>query len=130
MQGNRFCRFKGSGCSHSNGKATSQRIKSNPQELPVTPQIVENNNFSNQKTAPEFSLILCRPEGKQGTIQGRVVDVAEIAELAVDGSEVNFGVDGKFEFHTLYQLVASALRLKPPTLLVSQHRCISHWNGR
>ena len=88
------------------------KLKSNPQKLPVTRQIVENNNSSSQKTAPEILIESVSTEGKQGTIQGRVLDVAEVAELAVDGSEVYFGVDGKFEFQTFVPVGGVSVKIE------------------
>ena len=93
-------------------KQLPSELNSNPLKLPATPQIVGNNNFSNQKTAPEILIESVSTEGKQGTIQGRVVDAAEIAELSVDGSEVYFGVDGKFEFQTFVPVGGISVKIE------------------
>ncbi len=81
-------------------KQLLNELKSNPGKLPAPTQMVENNNFSKPKGAPEILIDNVSTKGKQGTIEGQVVDTAKIVELTVDGSKVLVGVDGNFKFQT------------------------------
>ena len=67
---------------------------------PRLPQPAVEDIVAEPKTAPEILIGNAFTKGKQGTITGRIRTTSEIVELTIDGSEIDVGFAGNFEFQT------------------------------
>ncbi len=67
---------------------------------PRPPQSAAEDILSEAKMAPEILIRNVVTSGKQGTITGQIRTTSDIAEFTIDGSEIDVGIAGNFEFQT------------------------------
>ena len=67
---------------------------------PGLPRPAAEDIVSEPKTAPEILIGNVFTKGKQGTITGRIRTTSDIVEFTIDGSDIDVGIAGNFEFQT------------------------------